>query len=113
MKYLSGIFAFSLWGHSIAPIFGAAWLGWTPPSNEQTAGYKIYYGTVSRVYNHSLAVPAVNSFKINHLVIGQVYYFAVTSTDTNGGESSFSNEASCLIKGNSLTPMAAPQIFFN
>lgn len=81
---------------------GSSNLTWDAPTvNEDgtaltdLAGYKVYYGTVSRSYTNSVDVGSVQSHTLN-LVAG-TYYFAVTAYDTSGNESVYSNEQSGFI----------------
>jgi hypothetical protein len=67
-------------------------LAWTASDNPVVAGYKIYYGTTSRDYASAVAVGDVTSAVMPGLVAGQTYYFAVTTCDAAGNESTFSDE---------------------
>jgi fibronectin type 3 domain-containing protein len=69
-------------------------LNWDPSSAANVAGYKIYYGTMSRSYTQVMTVGNVTSTTISALVAGQTYYYAATTVDSAGHESAFSNEAS-------------------
>ncbi len=84
------------------PVHAAiATLSWTPPTTNANgtpltdlAGYRIYYGTVSRGYSQSVDVSNVTSYIIGGFAEGQTYYFAVTAYDTYGNESAYSLETS-------------------
>ncbi|TFG38142.1 MAG: hypothetical protein E4H46_00355, partial [Desulfobacterales bacterium] len=71
---------------------------WTPNSEANLAGYKIYYGTASRNYSTSEDVgnPAPVDGKITATLTGfnagGTYYFAATAYDTDGFESDYSTE---------------------
>jgi hypothetical protein len=56
------------------------------------AGYKVYYGTSSGSYSTSVDVGNVTSVYIVDLTSGTTYYFAVTSYNSFGHESAYSNE---------------------
>jgi hypothetical protein len=66
------------------------------------SGYRVYYGVSSRFYQQSLSagVWAGNTaaFNATGLQKGVTYYFAVTTVDSLGNESAYSNEASKLVQ---------------
>jgi hypothetical protein len=68
-------------------------LAWDPISDPGVAGYRVYYGSGSRVYTNSVAV-GTTSVTISNLAPGTTYYFAVTTVNTNTLESDYSAEAS-------------------
>ncbi len=68
-------------------------LTWSPSSNTNVAGYKIYYGGTSRNYTNVLVAGNVTSYTVAGLSEGATYYFSATTVDGTGNESSFSNEA--------------------
>ena len=71
---------------------------WNPNTEEDLAGYKIYYGTASGVYGDPIDVGNVTGHVMEitpqH---GATYYFALTAYDTSGNESGYSDEATCFI----------------
>ncbi len=81
-----------------------ATLSWNVNTESDLAGYKIYYGISKRTgdcppagYPEKIdvgktAMPDKPSYKIENLENGQTYYFSVTSYDTSGNESCFSDE---------------------
>jgi hypothetical protein len=78
---------------------GSATLSWAAPTTNtdgtpltNLAGYKIYYGTSSGNYTLSQDIGNITSYTINNLPSG-TYYFAVTSYDSSGMQSVYSNEA--------------------
>jgi hypothetical protein len=77
-----------------APLFAAdVTLAWSPNSESDLAGYKLYYGTAS----HSYGSPIILGNKTTYTVSGlgtTTYYFAVTAYNTSGKESGFSAEVS-------------------
>lgn len=84
-------------------VSGAASLRWAAPSQRmdgeslsmaEIAGYRIYYGTSRRNYSSVVTIddPYASSVLIEDLPPG-TYYFAMTTLDTTGAESSFSPEA--------------------
>ncbi len=89
-------------GVSETPAGGAAagtvTLSWKAPTTNtdgtpltNLAGYKIHYGTASGVYTATFSIG--NTTNYSFALPAGTYYFAVTSYDTLGSESSFSNEA--------------------
>jgi len=69
-------------------------LQWDPNTEPDLAGYKLYYGTASQNYSHTIDLGQVNSYQVGNLQDGLKYYFAVTAYDIDGNESGFSNEVS-------------------
>jgi hypothetical protein len=67
-------------------------ISWLPNVEQDLAGYRIYYGTLSGVYSDTLDVGVNTSYTIADLDSSQIYYFAVTAYDFSGNESSFSTE---------------------
>jgi hypothetical protein len=85
---------------------GTASLTWVPPTTnvdgsalDDLAGYKIYYGSASNNYSHTIDVknPGIASYVVENLSKG-IHYFAVTAYDTAGNESGYSNEAYKIIE---------------
>ena len=82
---------------------GSVSLAWDVPTtyNDGTpatgmVGFKIYYGTSSRMYTHIIDVKNMSSHTINSLFHG-TYYFAITAYDSSGIESDYSTELSKTI----------------
>lgn len=79
---------------------GDATLSWNASAETNIAGYRIYYGTQKRSkdcpsageYAKKVDIGNRTSYKLNNLQDGTTYYFSVTSYDTNGKESCFSEE---------------------
>ncbi|HXX57181.1 MAG TPA: fibronectin type III domain-containing protein [Thermodesulfovibrionales bacterium] len=76
-------------------------LSWVAPTTNDDgtsltdlAGYKVYYGTVSRNYPQVADVKSVTSYTVPNLADGTTYYFAVSAYDATGNESGYSNEVS-------------------
>lgn len=85
---------------------GSATLSWTAPSENtdgsplnDLAGFKVYWGTASGNYGNSvtLANPSLSTYIVENLLPGTTYYFATKAYNSQGLESSFSNEASKAI----------------
>ena len=58
------------------------------------AGYKIYYGTVSKHYTSFIDVGKNTTYTVPNLSDGITYYFAATAYDASNLESDYSNEVS-------------------
>ncbi|WDT78943.1 MAG: fibronectin type III domain-containing protein [Candidatus Manganitrophus sp.] len=77
-----------------SPAFaGDAILSWTPNTDSDLAGYKVYYGTVSRRYGAPITVGNQTAYTVTGLGLG-TYYFVLSAYDAAGNESAFSNEIS-------------------
>ena len=80
---------------------GSAALSWTAPTARtdgspltNLAGYKIYYGRMSGIYDYRIDIsnPGVLTYLVENLVSGN-WYFALAAYDSEGFESDRSNEA--------------------
>jgi hypothetical protein len=69
-------------------------LRWTANTEPDIAFYNVYCGDASRSYGNPIPVGNVTSYRVDGLIEGQTYYFAVTAEDTSGNESGFSIERS-------------------
>ncbi len=72
-------------------------LQWTPNSESDLAGYKVYIGTASGTYGAPLVLGKVSSYTISGLPTGNTYFMAITAVDTSGNESGYSNEVSTSV----------------
>jgi hypothetical protein len=79
--------------HTLAYSFQLT-LTWDPNNDLDIAGYKIYYGTITRNYTFKVDVGKYESVTISGLEPGKTYYFAATAYDLSGNESGFSDEIS-------------------
>jgi hypothetical protein len=79
-----------------APTTSSATLTWTPNTDADLAGYKIYLATASGAYGAALAtIPAgTASYQATGLSANTTYFFVITAYDSVGNESLFSNEVS-------------------
>ena len=79
----------------------SATLTWDPVSDARVTGHRVYYGTGSRDYAQAkgagVNAGGCTTYVVTGLDRGRTYYFAVTSYDSSGNESDFSNEASKTI----------------
>jgi len=71
-------------------------LNWDASEIGDLAGYKLYYDSDSSGYPYanSVDVGTETSFTLSSLTLGTTYYLAVTTYDTDGNESWYSNEVS-------------------
>lgn len=83
---------------SPTPISNAATLAWDSPATAtNVSGYRVYYGTATgtylQPYGQGISVGNVTTYTLMGLSSGIRYYFAVTTFDASGNESTYSNEA--------------------
>ena len=80
---------------------GSVTLSWVAPTENtdgspllDLAGYKIYYGKESGVYNYEIRISnvGITTYVVDNLV-PDTYYFAATSYNSSGVESEYSGEA--------------------
>ena len=83
---------------------GKATLSWSPNTEPDLAGYKIYYGAISRTgtcppggYPQKVDIGNKTAYTIDKLEKGKAYYFSITSYDKSGNESCFSAEVKKII----------------
>ena len=76
-------------------------MAWDPPATDtdgsplkDLGGYKLYYGTASGIYDHSIDVGNVTVYSLTGLSQGQKYYLTVTAYNTSNIESDYSGEVS-------------------
>ena len=67
-------------------------LVWNETRDPNVVGYNVYFGTASHQYTNSVQAGPDLVATITGLAQGTTYYFAVTSTDSAGVESDFSQE---------------------
>jgi hypothetical protein len=75
---------------------GSATLAWSAPTDGRVTGFRVYVGASSGSYQpkgNGFNAGDGTSFTVTGLDSGKTYYFAVTSYDGSGNESSFSAEA--------------------
>ena len=66
---------------------------WDPNTEPDLAGYKVYYGISSGIYEIPFYVGNVTTYTLTGLASGQTYFIAVTAYDATN-ESDYSNEIS-------------------
>ena len=67
-------------------------LAWDPSTDPSIAGYRVYYGTSSGIYQSFVDTGKMTTCTISNLSEGITYYFAATGYDSSGAQSDFSNE---------------------
>jgi len=98
-----------LFASALSPVRSAGsalTLAWDPNTEDDLAGYKIYYGTQSGDYDSVIDVGDTTQYMVPGLDPETQYYFALTAYDTSSNESDFSAEVSavtdpphCVISG--------------
>lgn len=73
---------------------GQATLAWSGTTDQNVAGYKLYYSNSSGTYSQSVDVGNTTSYTIKNLTDGKTYYFAAAAYDVSGNQSDYSNEVS-------------------
>src|SRR5688572_6730304 len=84
-------------------------LAWDRNSETNIAGYKLYQGTVTRVYTNVLNVGNATTALVSNLVPGITYRFAVTAYDMAGAGSEYSSEIA-FTTTNGVTPNIPPTL---
>jgi hypothetical protein len=79
-----------------APSTSSATLTWTPNTDADLVGYKIYQRAASGAYGAALAIVPVGTvtYQATGLSANTTYFFVITAYDSAGNESLFSNEVS-------------------
>src|SRR5262245_42523027 len=87
---------------------------WDPNPETNVAGYKLSYGTQTRIYTIVVDVGNVTTAVVNNLQAGVRYYFAVQAYDTVGVLSAYSTEVVFDVPGGSapaisgISPASGP-----
>jgi fibronectin type 3 domain-containing protein len=105
-KILAGLLILGLFVPAICNAADVS-LAWDANTESDLAGYTVYYGTASGVYDNSAPVGNVTEFTVVDLP-DNTHYFAATAVDQQGNESGYSNEVSTIID---TQPPAAPSGF--
>ncbi len=77
-------------------------LGWDANSQAGISGYRVHVGTQSRQYGASYNTGLATSFPVGNLEYGTTYYFAVSSLNGTGLESTVSEELAVTVARPSL-----------
>jgi len=67
-----------------------ATLTWSPNTEPDVAGFKVYIGNAPGVYGSPIVLGNVTTYVASNLALGKTYYFAVSAFDTSGNESPLS-----------------------
>ena len=78
-------------------------VSWNANTEEDLAGYNVYYGTSSGQYGEAITTADTSQLLTLTPDIGTTYYFAVTAFDTSGNESDYSEEVSLFV-GDGIAP---------
>ena len=73
---------------------GSAGLSWTANTETDLAGYKVYIGTQSGLYNTPITLGTVAAYTAMNLASGKTYYFCISAFDSAGNNSPCSAEVS-------------------
>jgi hypothetical protein len=76
---------------------GKVSLAWNPDSNENVAGYMLYYGQFSQKYTTTINVGTSASTTVEGLNDGETYYFAVSAYNVRGAMGPDSAELSITV----------------
>ncbi len=78
------------------PATSSATLHWDPNSEQDLAFYRVYMSNTSGVYGGAIAtIPAGTvTYQVTNLPVTNTYWFTVTAVNTQGNESTYSNEVS-------------------
>jgi fibronectin type 3 domain-containing protein len=81
-----------------APVQHTVTLTWTA-STSSVSGYNVYRGTVSGgpYTKVNTALEAASSYVDNTVQSGTTYFYVVTSVDSSGVESAFSNQVKAVV----------------
>jgi len=72
----------------------SAGLSWTADTDPDLAGYKVYIGTQSGLYNPPITLGTVTTYTAINLASGKTYYFCISAFDSAANESVCSTEVS-------------------
>jgi len=72
-------------------------LKWDLSSEPELMGYNIYYGKNSGEYTRQKTISTVDRFRVDGLMNGEAYYFAITAYDSLNRESDYSDEVGIIV----------------
>ena len=89
----------SLSGNAVKPIAHSVALAWNASNSSGVVGYHVYRGTASGGPYTKLTPSAISETRYTDTSVeaGRTYYYVVTSVDSDGLESSHSNQASAIV----------------
>ncbi len=78
------------------PATSSATLHWDPNTEQDMAFYNVYVSKIQGTYGGAIATVPVGTvtYQATNLPVGNTYWFVVTAVDTQGNESTYSNEVS-------------------
>ena len=59
-------------------------LAWSPNTESNLGGYRLYYGTSSGNYSQTISVGLSTNYTVTNLTEGETYYFALTAVSAEG-----------------------------
>jgi len=80
-------------------------LAWSPNQEPDLLNYRVYWGTVSGQYSHSLDIGLNTQCELTDLYPGVTYYVAVTAMDLYCNESAFSTEVTIIAEPSTDQPL--------
>lgn len=87
----------ALEARSQPPVTGSATLDWSPNTEPDLAGYRVYHGTAPGSYGPAVDVGLATTYTVSDLPAG-THYFTVTAYDAAGNESARATEVSKRIQ---------------
>jgi hypothetical protein len=72
-------------------------LAWSRSADPIVTGYYLYYGRVSGTYTNKVSAGLATNAVTSGLMVGVTYYFAATTHDAAGTESSYSSEVTYTV----------------
>ena len=93
---IAGI-GFAVLGFSSFVLAGDVTVAWDANTEENLAGYKLYYGTSSRDYPQNVDVGNNTQHTLTDITNGVLYYYAATAYDADANESELSEEISYIL----------------
>jgi hypothetical protein len=81
-------------GDSRGTVGGTISLAWDANSQPDLAGYKLYWGRGSGVYDHSVDVGNITTYTLTDFNTGGTYFIAATIYDKSHNKSCYLNKVS-------------------
>jgi hypothetical protein len=95
---------FALGNSAFAATTGSVSVAWNPNPETDVAGYKIYWGELSRQYTSVLDVGSSVTATLGNLTSGRTYYCAVKAYNAAQQESAFSSEITLTYISENILP---------
>lgn len=73
-------------------------VSWQANTEDDLAGYRIYYGTTAGNYPNAIDAGNVTQYNVTGLEEGTTYYFVVTAYDNSNNESAYSTQVTYLVE---------------